>query len=328
MKKHIYNLTTKLVLSALGFSSLSTTAFSLDQRCQLISEKNIVKYNQDFMRAYRFENLQAVENTRQRYASFNISDVVDQMLLLLPGSKNRAFALSYPELIKFNDAGDFYITPSPAYLPGNGLENHTKASDNQKGFGLGGWFIHPSLLENSYFESPQVRQNPALARDLMIHDRIAIRDVSDRPISEIAAESGKKYFASILDLSPEDLDWLKDIKKTAMDHLIDQYGFREGKDHVKMYFHFPYPTETTTLHLHIRVNQAVHPMEGMMRFELDDLIAHFETGAGIGDFILKRQSATPEKGILSTEAPQKDLSGVKGLDIVTVPNNYKLSCER
>lgn len=278
------------------------------------------------MRTYQFKSPASVDEVRDLYRPLPVTNIVESLLLLEPESINREYLFSFPNLIRFTSKGDFFIMPSPAYLPESGLAAHHKASLSKRGFGLNGWFTHPALLKNSYFEKKIYRSNPSLILSAPSQEWSRLRKRTSKSILDLESETGIKYYATLLDLTPNDTQWLKEIRMITSQLLKDQFGFIEGRDDLKIYFHFPYPVETTTLHLHIRVNQKIHPMEENMRFYLDDIINHLQNNRKIHSFILEKQHKLKEKGILSTDAAEKLLSRASGLTIEKVENNYILNC--
>ncbi len=97
------------------------------------------------------------------------------------------------------------------------------------------------------------------------------------------------YLASILDLTPTHIPFLRHLKESSFAHLEKNFNFDSKVDKVEMYFHFPYPDDTTTLHLHIRVNQGRHPMERARTFPIDEVLECLEKSIDIKTLVLKRK---------------------------------------
>ena len=115
------------------------------------------------------------------------------------------------------------------------------------------------------------------------------RTNSQKKIREIELASPQHpYLATILDLTSNHIDFLKNLRVTTLEHLEKVYEVNLNKDRIEMYFHFPYAESTTTLHLHIRVNQGHHPMESARSFPLDEVIDYLEKGEQISRLILQK----------------------------------------
>lgn len=105
------------------------------------------------------------------------------------------------------------------------------------------------------------------------------RSPCQRKVTNMELESGHKYLVTILDLTPEELPWLLEIRSRATAHMTEHYRYEEECDDLQMYFHFPTSSVTSTLHLHVTLNRELGPHEAARSFALDDIIDHLASGS-------------------------------------------------
>jgi predicted glycosyltransferase len=234
---------------------------------------------------------------------------MDSILHLDPRSKELRLLLKRPELIEWSDDGTFVLVPNFTNTDHQQMETAPQTVRNTPGgLAILAWFVHPKQLEGTVFAEAENRADfdkasqsfnyvPSLEPEMQM-DRIHERT----NIAELEKASNVPYFASILDLKPEHLPWLRNMRETTVNHLKRNYGVT-ADDHVDLFFHGLISKKTTTLHLHIRVNQGIHPLEENKLFRLDEIIEHFEQGKTIDDLVLHKNA---EEGVHYTDYEDDD----------------------
>jgi hypothetical protein len=146
-------------------------------------------------------------------------------------------------------------------------------------------------------------------------------------LNEVVEQRSKiKIKVSILDLTRDDIQMLKSLRKTVIEHLSMEYAVDEAQDDIRMHFHFPYQESTSTLHMHIRINQALHPLDNSRSFSIDDIIKILEQGKDVKNLILERVpfwgdlQKNPEF-FLQMNASQEEFS------MQVVKNPFKIECQ-
>ncbi len=106
----------------------------------------------------------------------------------------------------------------------------------------------------------------------------------------------------------------------ALSHLKKVYGVQEGKDSIRLEFHFPYAKATATLHLHVRVNQTKYPLDEARSYSLDEVIRYLESGETIQQLVLDRQAKNG--GLYVDRGLDGILNGIQGGSVRVVPNPF------
>jgi hypothetical protein len=172
--------------------------------------------------------------------------------------------------------------------------------DLMEGIALLVWVIDPRLLRSyGWKQNNGLNTMDSFKQFLLTNDNIHnisgnYRYFRKRDSQEKISDLEKKdpqsvYLATIMELTPTHLPFLKMLQESNYKHLIESYGVDPKKDKVEMYFHFPYPDSTTTLHMHIRINQARHPFEQARSFSISEIITCLEKNQKISELILKRK---------------------------------------
>ncbi len=255
-------------------------------------------------------------------------------------SVNRFLMAMRPELFFWSNES-FWVMPCPDYIDVYEFIRHPKSA-RTRGFGLNGWFVHPSLYQStSTMESihdPGWHRNKILSELGFNHDvrfgspkeRLEadigkLRDSFRQSMAldcSVGGELWKHYLATILDLNISHLVWLKEIRSKIRKHLIEEYDIHEN-DKVDMFFHFPTRLKTPTLHLHIRVNLVRHLLTKSRCFDLDEIINSLENGKSIADLVYSRQQTCA--GFWFEDETGSEISLIGGVSAKVVPNPFAYS---
>ena len=93
------------------------------------------------------------------------------------------------------------------------------------------------------------------------------------------AASGNKYLVTILDLTRNELPFLRGLRSAAELHMRNWYAYDEHSDDVlQLYFHFPTSDVTSTLHMHVTLNRDTSPLESRESYGLDEIIEWLQQG--------------------------------------------------
>lgn len=266
------------------------------------------KYNTPIVTAYRFKNRGALQRARERYKTLKVCDIVTDTFLLSDPYMDPIM----PQLAKFSrwtSDKRFCLIPNPKTIPQDPLYiTHPELwPSNPNGLSLIAWYAHPDIYELSAWKHGRA---PDQAEELL----------RGRVIETLSQQT--PYLSTILDLRPEDLPTLVELRALALSFLQETFSVDPEKDNVEMYIHFPYPQRTTTLHVHIRVNQLHHPMEWSRTVWLDEIIDAFEHGQEIDDVILARQKSSKFNAFVGLPVAVDILDGIAGLEMDSVANPY------
>jgi len=257
-----------------------------------IPDKAYSKYNQPRCKRVSFSS-ESLDKLQSQYRDIRGQPVfMDDFLHLKPESEAVRIFSEFPDLLKWADDGSFLIKPNLPYENSNTLSTFSKKGSKDR-LALIAWYVHPKQLEETVFANADCRENfsaalkrvnyvPALEPKKSIQ-----RNLNQKRIKELEDESGIPYFASVLDLTPTDIPWLKKLKQTTIKCLATQYRIQDD-DQVALYFHIILPEETATLHLHIRINQGLHPADEDKSITLDCIIDALEHGKSVKDFLLEK----------------------------------------
>jgi len=223
-------------------------------------------------------------------------EFIREFLCVNPNSNQTRMYLNHPEYVSWADDGSYVIVPNYPYLNRDEFDKDPKHyKDKEGGLALNAWFVHPKELEESVFSNPELRKNPTLIKQ---HYEYApslekidnVGHTSDRKkISELEAESGVRYLTSDLDLTKEDVPWLKKLKAQSLEHITKEFGVNEN-DKVDLFFHEVVGLGTATLHLHIRVNQKISALEKQRSLGLDEIIDGLESGKSVKDMLIAKKN--------------------------------------
>lgn len=217
---------------------------------------------------------------------------MDDLLHLNPASDDYRLLLDDPSAIQWSRDGSFVILPNFSYiLPEHLREFRHDPERRAYGAALIAWYVHPKQLEETVFSQPECRADfrEALKRvnyvPAFTPTSSKQRRDDRRRIRELEDASGIPYLASLVDVTPEHLPMMQDLRDRTIEALGDAFGLRND-DFFSLYFH-KFPTETAiTLHMHIRVNYSCHPADAANSVHLDDLIAVLEQGRTAKDVLL------------------------------------------
>ena len=99
------------------------------------------------------------------------------------------------------------------------------------------------------------------------------------PVADLEAASGNKYLVTILDLTRNELPFLRGLRSAAELHMRNWYAYDEHSDDVlQLYFHFPTCDLTSTLHMHVTLNRDTSPLESRESYGLDEIIDWLQVG--------------------------------------------------
>lgn len=259
-----------LTAPAISYSASTCEKFYLRSNHKNISDHIRAKYNTKTVLAVKFSYFGLLK-IQQLYHQLPVSRVVDDVIT----NADRDWAEitdKAPTFLKWNQFENSFLSINPTYFKSHELIDAIRNNDvsllkdRENGIALISWFVHPNLKEKQSIGS--------------FKKGIKIKDI-DAPHA--------RYYASILDLTHQDLPYLKDLKSMAVEHLKSLYNVNPQKDAVRFDFHFPYAIDTATLHLHVRVNSPDHPLELSKSYSIDEVIHYLESGRSVADLILDRQ---------------------------------------
>ena len=117
------------------------------------------------------------------------------------------------------------------------------------------------------------------------------------PVADLEAASGNKYLVTILDLTRNELPFLRGLRSAAelrecrngrlgpltvaatltrpflRTDMRNWYEYDEHSDDIlQLYFHFPTSDVTSTLHMHVTLNRDTSPLESRESYGLDEII--------------------------------------------------------
>lgn len=274
---------------------------------------------------------ESIEALQAKYRSLRGQPkFIDDLLHGNPVSGDIPMFRRRPELLEWSDDGDIVVRPNYESLTlRDNIENIILDPRQMKrqrgGFELMAWYIHPKQLEESIFCDKVKREDFRNTENIYTYvpelepcNEIERRIDRER-IHEIEEISGIPYLASVLDLKPEHVPWLKSMKELVDQHLHKVYGV-DANDVVQMFFHIVTGESTATLHLHVRVNQVLHPFEKAKSVMLDDLINLLEKGKTVESLLLERDIPMGINGELVRMCME-----LPGVTIEEIPNPYILS---
>ena len=222
-------------------------------------------------------------------------EFIREFLCVNPKTNQTRLLLNHPEAVSWADDGSFVIIPNCPYINRDEFEKDPQHyKDRAGGLALNAWFVHPKELEESVFSNPELRANPSLIKQHYeyapsLENTNNVGHSSDRKkISEMEAESGVRYLTSDLDLTKEDVPWLKKLKAQSLEHIRKEFGV-DANDKVDLFFHEVVGLGTATLHLHIRVNQEISPLEKQKSLGLDEIINGLESGKSVKDLLIAKK---------------------------------------
>lgn len=264
--------------------AITSTAFAFPLTCndlvqslpstQAFVSQDLAKYNESRILHFRFTP-RSLEMVKAMYHQLPVPKIVED-ILQMKDPDSTLLIKQTPQYFRWNPARDTFISVNPTYTPAksvveavrSGQVRHLK--DQSNGIALITWFAHPAL-----------KQQVSVARSKN-------EDLRPQKISALEKE-GERYLVSILDLQRTDVNYLKELKRTTLQYLGENFGVVEGRDDIRLDFHFPYAVKTSTLHLHARVNMPSHPLELSKSYHIDEVIAYLEAGKSVADLILDRQ---------------------------------------
>lgn len=221
------------------------------------------------------------------------------------------------------------IGPNPSYYPYSDVEQGRKGwknvKNNEEGFGLIMWAVHPEQIKGTMFDEENRKELIMGSEKInILMDQLENvqknmeRTKDQEKIESIRNKSYIPYFASVLDLKQEHLELVK-IWKRDMTATLRNFDVSEEKgDNVRLYFHWPYADDSVTLHIHARVNQGSHPLEEKESITVDKVIEILEQEKSVEEYILEKSLwyTTPED--------YHFLSQIHGINPEIVPNTFKL----
>lgn len=288
----------------------------------LVPPRSYEKYNRPTCTRVTLD-ADGLDRVRESYREVRGQPVfIDDILHMNPHGADTQELTKRPRDIRWSHDGNFMVIPNYAYMNHKETEHFRQRQPNDhSGMILTAWYVHPSQLEGTVFSEADCRRDFRIAQSRSMYvPELAPKTRSERGqhqqrIRTLEEESGVPYFASVLDLTPADLPYLKALRAVSITCLKYDYNIRDD-DRVALYFHTLPPTETTTLHLHIRVNQGVHPLDNDKSIALDDLIENLEHGRTAKDMLL-------EKGFQHRHRSKSDdILGCSGMHHETVRNPF------
>jgi hypothetical protein len=259
------------------------------------------KYNTPSVLVYHFTS-QGLDELKHLYHELTVPPLLMEALFTR-GQLNSRVQYEAPNFFVWNQSGDTYLSTNPVHLPTDELltsiQNHQTSSLKHRGSGLPllSWFVHPELKKYLY--------------------------TSDMPIKIGDLEkNGERYLVSILDLTIEDVPYLRELETMALQQLRDDYGVDSQRDIVRMFFHFPYAFKTATLHMHVRVNPPTHAIDFAKSYSLQDVIEYLESGKGIKQLILDRQADLGGLMVNEVGGARQIMDQVKGGSLTEEPNPF------
>lgn len=252
----------------------------------------------------------------------------DSVLCLDPHVRDTRLFLDNPEHIGWADDGSVMILPNSKAANFEELcDSKPKAIKNSiDGLELVAWYVHPHQLEQSVFADPECRLNYAKAFSEFSQKPQFRAEGMPRPreaqdsIADVEKKTGVPYLATTLDLTPEHLPFLRNLKKTTLKHIKEVYGVT-ADDKVDMFFHNLTAVGTLTLHMHIRVNQHIHPHERARAFTLDEIIENLEKGITPRQMLLEKGELYFGRVGVNKRASFRELPELK---FEEVPNPFRL----
>ncbi len=292
----ILSMTSLIAETALATPSCQDLLESIDhlerQRQSQLPFGYITKYNTPLV-FVADPTLRQLEQLRKSYHDGPIPELVQK--LARGTEENISLTMrEAPSLVQWNSSRNTMFLANPAYRPIREFIAHHQlgslhsVKDLPMGLTFLTWFIHP-----------EIATAPAGSH---------IRDL----------EKTIPYKATILDLSPEDLPYLKDLKKMTLEHLKKTFGVTSADD-IMMFFHLPVSPRYAALHLHVRVNQAFHGADLAKSYPLDLIIHYLESGRSVADLIIDR--AQQNNGMLINDTNIEQLN-ISRIPVRQVPNPF------
>lgn len=261
-----------LIVPTISYGNPACTKFYIDIANKSQVDHIRAKYNTPTALAVKF-SYPGLLKLRQLYHQLPVSRIIDDAVT----NTDRDWATvktQAPIFLRWNRFENSFLSINPTYLKSYELldaikkNNVQSLKDRENGIALISWFIHPDLNKR--------QSDGNFKRGILIKDLDTSRT---------------RYYASILDLTLQDLPYLMELKTIAVDQLKSLYGVDLNRDSVRFDFHFPYAIDTATLHLHVRVNSPDHPLELSKSYSIDEIIHYLASGRSVIDLILDRQKS-------------------------------------
>ncbi len=291
-----------------------------------IPRKVLEKYNKDEVYIACFTNT-GLENLKKKYRNVHGLPAFIHNTMKGRMTHDRALIFLNKALYAWTQDRSAIIIPNySCYKYCETIDIHALKNIEDGGFGLVAWAMDLRLLKGYGWKKDLSKNNIDSFIDFLTsnkHDdpyptfNYLIRTLSQEAIGELEKIIPEQtYLATILDLTPNHIPLLRDMKATSEKLLIENYNIDLDVDRVEMYFHFPYPDRTTTLHMHIRINQGRHPAEKARSFSYEEIIHCLEEKKPINELILERQNYCVDNFEI--------LQNIDGIKIRKAQNPYKI----
>jgi len=179
-----------------------------------------------------------------------------------------------------------------------------------------------SLVQIQYAFSPLERIGGTLLKHCTADFDSAFKNCT---FADLQKGQSARYLVTLLDLTKNDVEWLRAIKRDGERLLQDAYNVDPQTDEVSFYFHFPTGLRTTTLHMHMRVNQGRLPTDNARSYSLDSVIGALENNLSTAGLVMQRYQDGGNRLVLATRDTQLEsmfTNNSAGASVSVIPNIY------
>lgn len=292
----------KLEAQSKAVLGTATRAVNSEEGEERLTARQKKKYaDVDVIACYHFDNLEVLDKVKKSYHRVTVPKLIEDIVNLRSPLDNAMF-IKYPRSLAWNAEGNFVLVINPRHMPPDELsESIDELKNLSTGLSLVGWYFYPHIMNGSPFW-----------HNYLDHEKV--QSVSNSTVKTQTTEYHPRTFdaveveeetnlVTIMDLTPKELPYLKDIESMIFRILRETYHVDPIKDQVNLHFHFPYAMESSSLHVHVRVNQASTPLEKAINFPFNEIIHALESGKKIGQVILEKQENN--KGCLFSDTSKK-----------------------